>query len=259
MDTTSAVLLAEAQQALNAAKTQDALVRAMITAVRRLLGFGGFEFGLVRTDAGAPTELEAWLSIDVTPGGVPAWRPTTPLFAPALDPWMRACTPLVVCYPEATVSLPRDHVVQCIRRGITNAVFQAALYWPARRAFYCVVTHLRTETLRTAPALLELMAPACEGAWRRVLIAQGARCGHLTDDLADLSDVQRRVLQWIGHGRTNREIGQIEGLSEHGVKYHVKQIFAKINVTNRAQAAVRLAELGQLPGGGGVNAGTPQR
>ena len=46
-----------------------------------------------------------------------------------------------------------------------------------------------------------------------------------------------RVLEAVADGMTNQEIGLILHISEHTVANHLKNIFAKIGVTNRVSAA----------------------
>ena len=48
---------------------------------------------------------------------------------------------------------------------------------------------------------------------------------------------------WVALGKTNPEIGCILHISEFTVKNHLKSIFGKLDVTNRAQAAAKLARL----------------
>jgi ATP/maltotriose-dependent transcriptional regulator MalT len=57
-----------------------------------------------------------------------------------------------------------------------------------------------------------------------------------------LSRREREVLNLIAQGLTNREIGQTLFISESTAKVHVRNIFAKLGVRTRAQAAVRAAE-----------------
>lgn len=51
-----------------------------------------------------------------------------------------------------------------------------------------------------------------------------------------LSPRERETLQWAAEGKTDWEIGELMGISEHGVDSHLKSIRAKLGVTNRAQA-----------------------
>lgn len=55
-----------------------------------------------------------------------------------------------------------------------------------------------------------------------------------------LSERELEVLQWVTAGKTNPEIGMILDLSEFTVKNHLKRIFKKLDVINRAQAVGKL-------------------
>jgi len=55
--------------------------------------------------------------------------------------------------------------------------------------------------------------------------------------LATLSPQERRVLALIAEGRTNKEAGVALNLSEKTVKNYLNNIFDKLHVTRRAQAA----------------------
>jgi DNA-binding NarL/FixJ family response regulator len=56
--------------------------------------------------------------------------------------------------------------------------------------------------------------------------------------LADLSDREREVLALIGAGRSNAEISAELFISMATVKSHVRHIFAKLDLRDRAQAVV---------------------
>lgn len=58
-----------------------------------------------------------------------------------------------------------------------------------------------------------------------------------------LSERELEVLQEIALGASNREIGQRLYIAESTVKRHVYNIFGKLNVRNRTQAAVRARDL----------------
>jgi DNA-binding NarL/FixJ family response regulator len=55
-------------------------------------------------------------------------------------------------------------------------------------------------------------------------------------DRFELTPGQRRVLELLTQGKTNRQIADLLGLTEGTVKIHVSAIFKALNVTNRAQA-----------------------
>jgi len=68
-----------------------------------------------------------------------------------------------------------------------------------------------------------------------------------SDPLAGLSDQQRKILDLIGEGLTNRQIGERLFLAEKTVKNHVSRLLDKLGMERRTQAAAYVARL-QSPG-----------
>jgi DNA-binding NarL/FixJ family response regulator len=65
------------------------------------------------------------------------------------------------------------------------------------------------------------------------------------DPLAALTEQERTVLELIGAGLTNREIGERMFLAEKTVKNYVSHLLAKLGMQRRTQAAVLATELRQ--------------
>jgi DNA-binding NarL/FixJ family response regulator len=63
------------------------------------------------------------------------------------------------------------------------------------------------------------------------------------DPLALLSDQERRILELIGEGLTNRQIGERMYLAEKTVKNYVSNLLAKLDMQRRTQAAALAAQL----------------
>lgn len=61
-----------------------------------------------------------------------------------------------------------------------------------------------------------------------------------------LTPREREVLQQLAAGRTNREIGEVFSISLHTVKWYVKQIFRKLQVQRRTEAAAVARSRGLL-------------
>lgn len=59
--------------------------------------------------------------------------------------------------------------------------------------------------------------------------------------LAGLSDQERRILELIGEGLTNRQIGERMHLAEKTVKNYVSSLLAKLGMERRTQAAAYAA------------------
>jgi DNA-binding NarL/FixJ family response regulator len=90
-------------------------------------------------------------------------------------------------------------------------------------------------------------------ALRRVLAGEAYLPPHLQDKLSTtlnggpargrnlaerygLTEGQRRVTELLREGKSNREIGDLLGLTEGTVKVHVSKIFRKLGVVSRAEA-----------------------
>jgi transcriptional regulator EpsA len=97
---------------------------------------------------------------------------------------------------------------------------------------------------------LKLLLPFIDTALRRMppVPARQSPCERLRAarhavPLTSLSDRERQIMTWVAMGKTNPEIGCILEISEFTVKNHMKSIFAKLDVTNRAQAVAKLSEI----------------
>ena len=51
-----------------------------------------------------------------------------------------------------------------------------------------------------------------------------------------LTPTELEILRWASEGKTVWEISQIRGTSEAAVKFHLRNIYGKLDVTNRVQA-----------------------
>jgi two-component system response regulator DevR len=74
------------------------------------------------------------------------------------------------------------------------------------------------------------------------------RDGARTDPrIASLSDQERRILDLITEGMTNRQIGDVLFLAEQTVKNNVSSLLSKLGMQRRTQAAVLGAQLRNNP------------
>ena len=65
------------------------------------------------------------------------------------------------------------------------------------------------------------------------------------DPLAGLSPQERRILDLIAEGRTNRQIGEAMFLAEKTVKNYVSNLLAKLGMERRTEAAAYAARLAE--------------
>ena len=84
------------------------------------------------------------------------------------------------------------------------------------------------------------------------VMARMREASRRTDPLAALTGQERKILELIGEGMTNRQIGEHLFLAEKTVKNYVSALFAKLGMERRTQAAAyaaRLFEDGHHQGG----------
>ncbi|HYC06199.1 MAG TPA: LuxR family transcriptional regulator [Azospirillaceae bacterium] len=60
----------------------------------------------------------------------------------------------------------------------------------------------------------------------------------------NLTEREKQVLIWAGHGKNNEEIGDILRLSPRTVRFHLRNAATKLGVETRIQAVVRAVQLG---------------
>jgi DNA-binding NarL/FixJ family response regulator len=75
-------------------------------------------------------------------------------------------------------------------------------------------------------------------------VLERVRRGREQEDpaIASLTDQERKVLEQLAEGKTNREIGTALFLSEKTVKNYVSRILDKLGLSRRAQAAAYMAD-----------------
>lgn len=75
-------------------------------------------------------------------------------------------------------------------------------------------------------------------------VLERVRRGREDEDpaFASLTDQERKVLEHLAEGKTNREIGEVLFLSEKTVKNYVSRILDKLGLARRAEAAAYMAK-----------------
>jgi len=62
------------------------------------------------------------------------------------------------------------------------------------------------------------------------------------DPFVDLNMREKRVLELVSEGLSNREIAEEENLSEKTIKYYMTNVLQKLQVRNRVEAAIKVRE-----------------
>jgi len=136
-------------------------------------------------------------------------------------------------------SMPEVHCLMLTSYADDEALFDAIM---AGASGY-VLKEIRgtdlIEAIRHVAGGRSLLDPQ---ATQRVL--ERLRNGEPHDDRLDmLSEQERRILELIGEGLTNRQIGEQMHLAEKTVKNYVSSLLAKLGMERRTQAAAFVARM----------------
>ena len=91
-------------------------------------------------------------------------------------------------------------------------------------------------------ACLELIRPHLGNFYRLTRAMDSARTAPVQDAAAAgllLTQREREVLQWLAGGKTDRDIGEILGISPRTVHKHLQRIYEKLGVETRTAAVMR--------------------
>jgi DNA-binding NarL/FixJ family response regulator len=125
-----------------------------------------------------------------------------------------------------------DYLYEAIHAGASGFLLKSA---PPRQL---------VDGVRAVVAGDELLAPEIT---RRLLdrfVRRPPPGRHPPPQLAELTPRELEVLRLIADGRSNAEIAALLFVSEATVKSHVARLFAKLDCTNRVQAALYAREHG---------------
>ncbi len=78
--------------------------------------------------------------------------------------------------------------------------------------------------------ILDRVTPHLHQALKRALTSEQERTG------ISLTDREKEVLRWIKEGKTTWDVSMILHISQDTVKFHLKNVFRKLNATSRSHA-----------------------
>jgi DNA-binding NarL/FixJ family response regulator len=103
----------------------------------------------------------------------------------------------------------------------------------------------RAELVRAVRAVASGEAIFGPGVARRLMVYFARPAPRVDPDaFPELTDREREVLELIAQGRSNADITATLGLSPKTVRNHVSNVFAKLQVRDRAEAIVRARDAG---------------
>jgi two-component system, NarL family, response regulator DevR len=148
---------------------------------------------------------------------------------------VEVCRRLTTSHPDVSVVIlttytDPDLVQECIQAGARGYVVKDVERFSLK------------ESIRAVYRGQSVLAPQVAGA-----VMEGARAREQVGARrAALSASQLAILRLISRGHSNREIAAEVHLSENTVKTHVQEIFRKLGVRNRVEAAILAGKSGWL-------------
>ena len=130
-----------------------------------------------------------------------------------------------------TVSEAGDHVSRALNSGAKGYVLKG------------VGSKALAEILQAVANGESYVSPTW---WARLLsdLTAGGTAAGRTDPLSELTDREREVLKLVAAGLSNKRVALRLDLHEKTVKHHMTRILAKLNVSNRTEAALVMHRLG---------------
>lgn len=147
-----------------------------------------------------------------------------------------ACHRLVASHPDVAVLIVStyadEHLVEeCIRAGAKGYVIKDVEQFSLKESIRAVHGGGGAVSPSVAAKVLD-----------RLRSHEQAR----TRERPPLSETQLEIVRLISCGLSNREIAARVHLSENTIKSHVQEVFRKLGVDNRVEAAVRASQEGWL-------------
>jgi len=145
-------------------------------------------------------------------------------------------------------SVPSSRVIVLTNHDEDELVFASIRAGASGYLLKEISGHQLTNAIRTVADGFSLIYPSVA---KRVLDEFGrlrTTVGKADEDegYSDLTPREREVLRLVASGRANKEIGGELGISERTVKTHISNIFSKLQLTDRTQAALYVHNRGLL-------------
>ena len=160
---------------------------------------------------------------------IPALRPDVAI----LDVRLPDGDGVTVCR-EIRSQMPQVACLMLTSFGDDEALFDAIMAGAAGYVLKQIRALDLVGAVRTVASGGSLLDPQAATRVMRRMRDEAAR----SDPLAELTPQERKILDLIGEGLTNRQIGERIFLAEKTVKNYVSALFAKLGLERRTQAAV---------------------
>ena len=166
--------------------------------------------------------------------------------SPLMKRWRETQEPQYFQAGRDDHELPEEWVKLFIQYDLRNTLAHGVLDVGGVFSSFFIFSRIPGELGPDHSFLMKLLTPHLHFALARVLATVEEYQGS-PGKRKPLSERQREILHWLHEGKTNWEIAKILNLSELNVKYHIDQIFQKLEVRSRAQAVAKGRDLAFSP------------
>lgn len=224
-------------------KTPEQLMRWTRGELQTLFPHEIFIFGVGRISANS-IQIGRMLS-----GGFPIEyvrairRADGEVMSPIMTKWCKEGKPQLFDPQSGQADVPQSWLDIFQKHQLHNMAAHGMRDLNSNVASYFVFSRIHGKLTPHHAYLLELLVPHMHVALVKVL--SQIKPSHPKSRVPNLklSPRELEILHWLRVGKTNWEISQILGLSEHTVKNQVRNILLKLHVHNRAQAVAKAISL----------------
>lgn len=163
--------------------------------------------------------------------------------SPLMKRWRETQEPQLFQSGRDDAQFPAAWVRQFNKYELRNTIAHGVMDVGGVFSSFFIFSRLPGEVGEEQAFLMKLLTPHLHLALGRILSTVDDYQGVPGKGKKALSERQREILHWLHEGKTNWEIAKILNLSELNVKYHIDQIFHKLEVRNRAQAVAKGRDL----------------
>jgi transcriptional regulator EpsA len=165
---------------------------------------------------------------------------------PLLKKWRETLEPVLFQSGRDDEQVPAAWVKIFNRYELRNTIGHGVMDIAGTFTSYFIFSRIPGEVGPRHAFLIKLLVPHLHFALTRALTTIEDYVGAPAKAHKPLSPRQQEILGWMQERKTNWEIAKILELSELNVKYHIEQIFLKLDVRSRAHAIAKARDLGLL-------------
>lgn len=168
-------------------------------------------------------------------------QPDGGLNSPLMTRWRSTRAPVVVDLQNSLIGWSLSWIMNIRKHDFRNIAVHGLIDVEGVTTSYFCFIRIPQRLGEKHVYLLNKLVPHLHIALVRAMATMEDMTGSASPVI--LTPRQKEVLHWIYQGKTNWEIAKILGKSEDTVKYHVAQIFLKLNAANRTQAVAQAVAL----------------